>query len=333
MQKNNPSPYMDFATALIDKISDDIEFVIIFDNKDLEKLTNELIKLHESKTVNFGSNDEVINLIQFTEELYSIMFDFSQTNKDNLLDIKKPIPKQILKELDISKQNINKIVNMSRLIKILLNITLKQTRIQKENKSFQDDVYPVLIVNQSGGHLYNNKLGIIYLTKQSGGGLIDESPSFFENNYGLTYTSGGGLPNGQPTFYERNYGVNYATTGGALPENLPTFYERNYGVNYATTGGALPENYPTFYERNYGVNYATTGGGLPTFYERNYGVNYATTGGGLPTFYERNYATTGGALPKSSSTGRAKKKINQKGRGLPTDMDRVPGFYVRNYWD
>jgi hypothetical protein len=304
-----------FSQLLIDKLSDDLEIIIDASQSDLYEVSVEITRLQKDKKYNFNDRNDCAFLIQVVEELYSLLFDFSLIKKDNLLDQSVPIDSKILNQLQFSESDKQKIINLSMIVKKMLYFILssEDPSIPKTTKTFADDEYPTLrsqMQGQSGGHLYNQAMNVIYLTKDGGRDTLSNSQVANDESQ----MTGGNHPSSQ-TFYNRNYGVNYATTGGgngssnqSIPSRSQTFYNRNYGVNYATTGGgngsSNQSRSQTFYNRNYGVNYATTGGGessnqsLPsrsqTFYNRNYGVNYATTGGGKRSLYGGKRSLYGG---------------------------------------
>ena len=172
----------DFAYAIINKFSDDFETTISVNEKDMISVVETMITLYHGKNVDFTDESEIVYLVQFTEELYSILFDLPQKDRDNLLDKTKPILNDLFDRLKISYADKQKIIKLSPLIKHFLDILLKNSlkqephkKIFQENsypimnkKIFQENSYPIMNKNiQQGGHLYNNKLNVIYLTKRS----------------------------------------------------------------------------------------------------------------------------------------------------------------------
>ena len=270
-----------FIINLLDKFSDDLEIYIDATKNDMKSLLNAFTTAYKEKIIDIRNQSDILLLVQITEEFSAILFDLPLKYKNNLLDLTTPIDIGILDQLELENKDKPKIIQLSQIIKKFLFIILNSSHKQKEKKTYPDYYYPVFgLISQNGGHLFNETMNIIYLTKQMGGGDVGSVDS----------------SSNQPTvsdFYRRNYSVPYATGGGNATtsggnattsgSNASQFYQRNYGTNYATTGGGGDggSNASQFYQRNYGTNYATTGGGNASqFYQRNYGVNYATTGGG-----------------------------------------------------
>jgi len=254
MSKSEIAPqFAEFAYSLIDKFSDDFETVINVNEKDMICVVKTMITLNQTTDADFTNESEIIYLVQMTEELYSILFDLPKKDRDNLLDKTKPILTNVLDRLKISDTDKYRIIKLSPLIKHFLNILLKNSMRQKSHKKiFPENSYPVMDKNiQHGGHLYNNKLNVIYLTKQSGG-----DPEFYKRNYGVNYATTGG----DPEFYKHNYGVNYSATGGAagiyssnneFNVNVPTDYYATTppGGSYSTQSlGTMMDRVPTYYK-------------------------------------------------------------------------------------
>ncbi len=167
MKSSNIQSIANFAYSLINKFSDHFNKIIIVNDLDMIPIVEKIITLIENNLVNFTHEEETSELIQLTEKLYYIIFNLPKKDQEIFLKQKNQIPKEIFKKSDLSIFTQEKIKILSPLIKMILCILIKKISKQElQKKFFSNNNYPIII--QNGGNLYNNKLNIIYLTKQSG---------------------------------------------------------------------------------------------------------------------------------------------------------------------
>lgn len=173
--------FITFAKRLLMKISDDIENQIIANNNEIYDLAEQIEEIYETKIVDFNKEYEIMNMIASIETIYTYLLNpsFSITNRLDILDENILFTQYQLNGMNFSENEKKNIIQLSLLIKKILNLMIK-SRNQSDRvirKKFSEEYYPILFEQsrntrlikqrqQKGGHLYNKKLNIIYLTKQ-----------------------------------------------------------------------------------------------------------------------------------------------------------------------
>ena len=170
----NGEIYLKFAENLLTKISDDIESQILYDKIELKNISKQIETINTSKITNFNNDINVINLIASIETIYAHLLNPSiaiDTRLD-ILDQDVSFNQYHLNSMNFSKNEQRNIIKMSSLIKQIINIMIKTRNLTSTQfkPTYPEGYYPVLskteMKSQKGGHMYNRKLNIIYLTKQ-----------------------------------------------------------------------------------------------------------------------------------------------------------------------
>lgn len=173
--------FITFAKRLLMKISDDVENQIIANNNEIYDLAEQIEDIYETKIVDFNKEYEIMNMIASIETIYTYLLNpsFSITNRLDILDENRLLTQSQLDGMNFSEDEKKNIIQLSLLIKKILNLMIKSRNHSDRviKKKFSEEYYPILFEQsrntrlikqrlQRGGHLYNKKLNIIYLTKQ-----------------------------------------------------------------------------------------------------------------------------------------------------------------------
>ena len=148
----------EFAVLMIYKLSDLLLSDIQMDNDDI----NHLARLIDE--VKQFDKQKVVLILDTARMLSSNLFDFPIFVRDDILDVNKDVSERSSNYLEM------KFADYGRLVKYLVHLVVKSRIITHPNRFYKvkypPQVYPVPEIKpQVGGHLYNPKLGVIYITK------------------------------------------------------------------------------------------------------------------------------------------------------------------------
>ena len=115
--------YVNFAIQMLEKISDDLGVDLVYHKNDLQKLVTVMSTQVSSDL--FRDPINVIDIIQFTQEFYNILFDLSRKDRDALLNPRLPLSKYLLDQLHVLPDDESRLIKLSAVIKSLLHIVLQ----------------------------------------------------------------------------------------------------------------------------------------------------------------------------------------------------------------